>query len=112
MLFLSWISAQYWGVCFGDLRVSNLSPLSAATAAAATAGDDNDDDSTPVIMMPYAEKDVEEALSSAGLRPKGASGNGYKLLQVCVCVCVFACVFVSAFMYCAKDVVSRLSHNT
>ena len=67
-----WTSAQYWGVCHADLRLSNLPGSPAA-------------DSPPsvLVMTSRSERDdVIEALRSAGLRPVSASGAGYKLLQV------------------------------
>lgn len=64
-----WASSQYWGVCCGSLRLSNM---------AAAGGSPSD-----VVVTSSSERaDVVAALRGAGLRPVAVSGAGYKLLQV------------------------------
>ena len=90
---LSWESEQYWGVCFGELRLSNLPPFSAAASAADDVTIASDDvtaaagDSGPVVLTSYRQDDAREALRAAGFQPERTSGDGYKLLQVSVCAC-------------------------
>ncbi|KAF0291741.1 Inositol polyphosphate 1-phosphatase [Amphibalanus amphitrite] len=91
----TWSSAQYWGVCHGDLRLSNLPPSSPAAAPSS------------VVMTSRSERDdVISSLRSAGLQPMAASGAGYKLLQVALGSALgFVVSLSSTFLWdtCAPD---------